>query len=173
MSSIVIDTNVLLVADGKAGQMSEACRIECIERLQKIQSSERVVVDDSWLIVGEYHKKITPNNSSMPGSAFLKWLLQFQGNDKHVSRVKVTPRDPECTLFEEFPLDGVLEASFDPADRKFIAVANAHPEKPPVLESADSKWLGWEPRLNACGITIEFLCRKELEAIRQRKTKSS
>ncbi len=67
----------------------------------------------------------------------------------------------------------MLEASFDPADRKFIAVANAHPEKPPVLESADSKWLGWEPRLNVCGIRIEFLCRKELEVIRQRKTKSS
>ena len=79
MNSIVIDTNVLLVADGMAKQMKEACRVECIERLQRIQSSERVVIDESWLIVGEYHKKITPNNSSMPGSAFLKMVAPMPG----------------------------------------------------------------------------------------------
>jgi len=64
-----------------------------------------------------------------------------------------------------------FEAEFDPSDRKFIAVANAHTEKPPILECADSKWLGWEKKLGAHGIRIEVLCRDELEVIRKRKTK--
>jgi len=74
------------------------------------------------------------------------------------------------TKFEEFPADQALEDDFDPDDRKFVAVANAHPEKPPILEAADSKWLGWEAKLALHGIRLEFLCRDELEAIRERKT---
>ena len=87
-----------------------------------------------------------------------------------MSPVTITPLDQEQTQFAEFPPDAALEAAFDPADRKFVAAANAHPEKPPILESADSKWLGWEPALAAHGIRLEVLCRCELEAIRKRKT---
>ena len=169
MSAIVIDTNVLLVADGRASQMSDACVYECLTRLDRVKAEQQVVLDDAWIILGEYHNKLSPNQSPTPGSAFLKWLLQVQAVAKHVSSVTITPLNPEQTLFAEFPPDTELEAEFDPADRKFVAAANAHFEKPPVLESADSKWLGWEPKLAAHGIRLEFLCRGELEAIRKRK----
>ena len=171
MSAIVIDTNVLLVADGKAKQMSDVCVQECLSRLERVKSHEQVVLDRAWIILGEYHNKLSPNHSPTPGSAFLKWLLQVQGVAKHVSQVKITPKNGDQTLFVEFPPDQELEKAFDPADRKFIAASNAHPEKPPVLQSADSKWLAWEKKLAAYGIRLEILCRCELEAIHKRKQK--
>lgn len=103
--------------------------------------------------------------------SFLKWLLQVQGDINHVELVTIKPTNAEQTKFAEFPPDAALEKAFDPDDRKFVAVANAHLLKPPILESADSKWLGWEIQLKKHGIKVEMLCRGELEAIRARKTK--
>lgn len=171
MSAIVIDTNVLLVADGQAKQVNAACVDECRKRLERVRAREQIVLDDTWLILREYQNKLSPNRSPTPGSAFLKWLLQVQAVAKHVSKVRITPIDREQTRFAEFPPDAKLEADFDPADRKFVAVANAHSERPPILESADSKWLGWEAQLKNHGIVIEVLCRKELQVIRNGKTK--
>ncbi len=170
MSAIVIDTNVLLVADRQAEQMSRQCRVACEKRLEKVRSGEQVVLDHSYLILGEYQNKLDPNRRPTPGSAFLKWLLQRRKMTQHVCFVTITATNEERTVFAEFPADAQLLEEFDPADRKFVAVANAHGEKPPILQSADSKWLGWESRLASHGIRLEVLCRDELEAIRIRKT---
>ncbi|MGH8498629.1 MAG: hypothetical protein ACRERV_07480, partial [Methylococcales bacterium] len=51
---------------------------------------------------------------------------------------------------------------FDPPDRKFAAVANAHPDKPPVWQATDCKWLDWWSRLKKVGVTIEFLCPEDV-----------
>ena len=166
MSDVVIDTNVLLVADGRGEQMSEDCLIACVKRLELVRESERVVLDYGWLILGEYQNKLVPNGSPTPGNAFLKWLLQAQ----QITWVTITPTNAESNKFAEFPPDDGLVNSFDPEDRKFVAVANAHPDKPPILESADSKWLGWENQLKAHGINVEMICRRELEEIHKRKT---
>ena len=171
MNAIVIDTNVLLVADGRAPQMSGTCRQECLRRLERARATEQIILDDKLLILNEYGHKLSPNGAPTAGNAFLKWLLLHQWGTEQVSVVTITPLDQEKTRFAEFPPDPALEAEFDPADRKFIAAANAHPQKPPVLECADSKWLGWEGRLAVHGIHLEVLCRCELQVIRKRKTR--
>lgn len=174
MRAIVIDTNILLVADGQARQMSPACRIECLDRLEMTKCAERVVLDDRRLILEEYGHKLNPSKRPpSPGGLFLKWLLVNQSNPKHTACVPLTPLNPEQTRFKEFPPDPELEAAFDPSDRKFVAAAYSHPDKPPILESADSKWLGWEGKLKAHNLTLEVLCRCELEEIRRRKTGAS
>ena len=171
MSAIVIDTNVLLVADGQANQMSPACKIECLNRLENVQANEQVVLDHQRMILNEYGNKLNPSRRPpSPGAAFLKWLLVNQCNPLHTTMVNLTPLDNERTRFAEFPSDAALEAAFDPADRKFVAVASVHSERPPILESADSKWLGWESHLHRHGIRLELLCRSELESIRNRRT---
>jgi hypothetical protein len=86
-----------------------------------------------------------------------------------VVHVTINSTNPEKTMFAEFPGDVALASSFDPADRKFVAVASVHPEQPPILEAADRKWLGWETDLLRHGIRLEILCRCELAAIRNRK----
>lgn len=60
-------------------------------------------------------------------------------------------------------------AALDPSDRKFVSVANAHANNPPILQATDSKWWGWKEALSACGITVEFLCPKEIQETYERK----
>jgi len=54
MQTIVIDTNVLLVANAMAPQMSEPCKMCCIERLSRARENDAVVVDQQYFILGEY-----------------------------------------------------------------------------------------------------------------------
>jgi len=93
-------------------------------------------------------------------------------NPGRVSLINLTPTNSENTDFAEFPSDDSLRHAFDPADRKFVAASNAHTDRPPIVQSADCKWLGWESALNSHGIKLEVLCREELEQIRKRKSKT-
>ena len=60
MNAVVIDTNVLIVADGRGQQMSEGCRIECVERLERVRVSEQVVLDYEWLILERVSEQARP-----------------------------------------------------------------------------------------------------------------
>ena len=51
---------------------------------------------------------------------------------------------------------------FDPDDRKFIAVALAHSEKPPILQAVDSAWWNYRDALRQNGITIDFICEDDI-----------
>ncbi len=172
MTEIVIDTNVLLVADRRADQMDDECVSACVNRLARAKADDVVVLDDAWLILGEYGNKLSTRGAPTPGNEFFKWLLQVQADTRHVSQVAITPRNPEQTLFAEFPPDSELESKFDPADRKFVAVACAHPRRPPILQAADSKWLAWEKPLKQHGLRVDFLCRAALAQIKKRKAKT-
>lgn len=151
----VIDTNVLLVANGRHSNASPDCMTECVQRLQVMQSSGVVVIDDGFRILSEYQNKTQPHSPKGVGDVFLKWLLRNQANPMRVEQVSLTEREQDC--FDEFP-DSELEPRFDPPDRMFAAVAHAHPDKPPIWEAVDCKWLDWWPALRARGVKVEFLC---------------
>ena len=57
----VIDTNVLLVANGQHDDASPECVVECVQRLQAMQREGIVVVDDGYRILGEYQNKTCIN----------------------------------------------------------------------------------------------------------------
>lgn len=151
----VIDTNVLLVANGDHVDVSEDCVSECVRRLQAMQAGGVAVIDDGFRIIGEYLNKNRPDAQKGAGHVYLKWLLQNLANARRVEAVPITVLAPDH--FAEFP-DSTLEPQFDPPDRKFAAVAYAHPGKPPIWQAADSKWLDWWPALGAKGIRVDFLC---------------
>lgn len=153
----VIDTNVLLVANGLHKDISPECVVECINRLQAMMKSGIAVIDDGFLICSEYSNRTKINPPKGAGDIFLKWLLRESGNPLRVQQVSLTPKPAAKDQFEEFP-DQELAEVFDAPDRKFVAVANAHPEKPPIWQAADCKWLDWWPALESTGITVEFLC---------------
>ncbi|MGD0959366.1 MAG: hypothetical protein ABSB19_06135 [Methylomonas sp.] len=155
MTTAVIDTNVLLVANNKHPEVLPACVIECVQRLEQIKHHGVVVIDDARRIVEEYLHKTQPNQPKGVGDIFLKWLLQNIDKPRHVCKIPLTPMGLD--LFAEFP-DSELQQQFDPPDRKFAAVANAHPDKPPIWQATDCKWLDWWPRLQTSGINVEFLC---------------
>jgi hypothetical protein len=154
----VIDTNVLLVANRQHADISEVCVEECVRRLQAMQAGGTAVIDDGFRIVGEYLHKNRPNAQKGAGSVYLKWLLQNIANAKRVHTVPLT--ELAADRYAEFP-DPELEPQFDAPDRKFAAVAHAHPDRPPVWQAADSKWLDWWQPLAAAGVHVEFLCPQD------------
>lgn len=151
----VIDTNVLLVANGQHPDVSPDCQEECIRRLLDMKASGIAVIDDGYRILSEYQQKTEVNSAKRVGDAFLKWLLQNKSNRRHVHTVSIT--DTGDDTFAEFP-DATLQEQFDASDRKFVAVAHAHADQPSIWQAADCKWLHWWPALAAHGVTVEFLC---------------
>ncbi|MDO9002393.1 MAG: hypothetical protein Q7V20_02930 [Aquabacterium sp.] len=154
----VIDTNVLLVANGLHEDISPDCVIECVKRLQDMQQRGITVIDDGFRILGEYQNKTSLKPARGPGDLFLKWLLRESGSKK-VEQVTLNENTKNC--FAEFP-DPALEPLFDAPDRKFAAVAHAHQHKPSIWQAADCKWLDWWPALRAKGVEVDFLCADDV-----------
>ena len=126
-------------------------------------TSGHVFIDDGSRIVREDRANLSARGQPGPGDAFLKWLLLHEYADQKVTRVRITPEPEDNEDFVELP-EPPNGIEYDRSDRKFLAVAAAHPDKPPILQSFDSKWQwGWQAALFGAGVTIHFLCPKEIE----------
>lgn len=167
MRAVVVDTNVILVANDRHAEVSRRCVVTCAERLKAIVDQGRVVIDDAFEILSEYQNKTEPYVGKRPGDAFLKWLLQNKSNTRRCDQVSL--KEHAQRGFESFPEDNRLR-TFDPSDRKFVAVASAHPDRPPILQAADSKWLAWQEALIDHGLAVEFLCRADIKAFDERNS---
>lgn len=154
----VIDTNVLLVANGMHANVSTECVIKCVQYLQAMERSGVTVIDNGFRILSEYQNKTKINPPKGVGDVYLKWLLREAGNPTRVEQVSLT--EVSIDEFSEFP-DAALQPVFDAPDRKFAAVANAHPDKPPIWQAADCKWLDWWQALQNKGVRVEFLCPED------------
>lgn len=162
---VIVDTNVPLVANGKADQASEDCVEICIDKLMEItQGNVKLVLDDQRRIIEEYRNKLNPGGFPGVGDAFLKWVEINWANSQQCDLVSITPIDDSENDFREFPTDTALE-SFDPTDRKFIAVALTHPEKPPILQAVDSAWWHYRDALQQNGVTVDFICEDDIRSI--------
>jgi hypothetical protein len=151
---VIIDTNVLIAANGRdCPQVTVTCRLHTGKYLITIQQKGTIAIDDQWLILKEYKNKVNPSGQPGIGDAFLKWILTNQANPERCDRVKIHLAEG----IEEFPDDSRLE-KFDRSDRKFVAVARAAPDKPPIINAVDSDWMEFYKPLAECGVQIEFLC---------------
>lgn len=159
MTAIIVDTNVILVANRQHQDISPACVAACAKRLQAVMQTGRLALDDGFRILNEYLHKTTPKTGNRPGDAFVKWALRNNANPQRVTCVKLDNHAERG--FESFPEDPDLVA-FDHADRKFVAVSCAHPDTPPILQAADSKWLDWAEPLSRAGVAVEFICRDDI-----------
>jgi hypothetical protein len=114
-----------------------------------------VCTDSLGLILAEYGNNLPSRSRSGFGDMFYLWLARNRFNTEHCNEVVITVKDEG---FEEFPdLSPEIVAILDPSDRKFIAVAHAHPGRPRILEATDSKWIGWKNALAEAGIEIDFV----------------
>lgn len=166
MSVAVVDTNVVLVANGQHADISPECVKNCVLALQGIMGSGKLVLDDGFRILLEYQNKTQPKKGNRPGDAFVKWALNNRCNANLVDQVTLLEDDQRG--FDSFPDDADL-ANFDAPDRKFVAVSAAHPNKPPISQAADSKWLGWAPALKRHGVEVDFLCRADIQQFHKNK----
>ena len=162
---VIVDTNVAVVANGKSEQASEECVDTCIGRLEQIIRGEtKLVLDENWNILGEYSRNLHLRGTEV-GDRFLTWCLRNRTNPEQCELVSVTPVTNLENEFEEFPKDSEL-ANFDPDDRKFVAVAIAHCEKPPILQAVDSGWLNFRDALCQHDVKVEFICEDDIHRLR-------
>lgn len=166
--AVVMDTNVAEVANGRASQAGLSCVEACVATLIEIRNRHRMLLDDQGLILREYRDHLSPSGQPGPGDAFFKWLWDNQVNPELCSQIPITETEEGGRCFEEFPDDPDL-ARFDRSDRKFVAVALASGERPPILNAADTDW--WEHRegLSRHGVEIRFLCQELMTSRRRKK----
>ena len=157
ISEVVLDTNVAMVSNGAAGHAGLACQYVCIDALDDLMESRRLLLDDKNLIIQEYGKALNRPRQPGPGDRFLQWLWRNKDNERHCRKVKITPNDERG--FDEFPDDPSLDG-FDPDDRKFAAVAIAAGSSPKILNASDRRsWWNYRHELRQHGVEVEFLCQ--------------
>ena len=172
MNAVIVDTNVIVIANGEADHASLDCIERCQDRIQQIlDQHEKVVIDDGWRIFGEYERYVDPNSRKGIGDVFVKTLLQNQGNPNICKIVYIMPLAGNGTDFEEFPNDDDALTGFPKTDRKFIAVALAHQrdagEIPTILLAIDRGWLEFMNALVSHGINVDLICEEDIQRPRQ------
>lgn len=163
----MVDTNVLVVANRQNGE-SYSCANSCVQALLGIRASGVLLVDAAGEILTEYRQYCSHAGQPGFGDGFFKWVIDNKGRRDLILAVPITPKPGFPNDLLEFP-DHPGLGEFDRSDRKFVAVANTHPGKAPILQATDSKWWGWKDALKDCGITVEFLCPDEIQLAYQRK----
>jgi hypothetical protein len=160
---VVVDTNVAVVANAREA-VPRRCIIACINELRAITRDEkRVALDVGGLILEEYRKNLSLSGQPGVGDIFMKWVHQNQAVTERCAKVGIAGTAGSEGDFPAFPTDEAL-AGFDRSDRKFVAVARAHPETPPILQATDTKWWGWRQALQRHGVTVQFVCEAEIQA---------
>ena len=168
MNAVIIDTNVLVVANGKAAapQTTEKCVILCRARLAEIlRGSEKILLDDKKRIIQEYKNNLNQKGRGY-GDQFWQELVRIMwrqnGEQEKVIKVPITPLAGNGTNFEEFPNDDVSLKNFHKKDRKFVAVAIAyqrdHGQEAPILQAEDSGWAEFRDALAAHGVQVDSIC---------------
>ncbi len=164
-AALVLDTNVLLVANGDNAEASDSCQLACIEALETVKRGHRLVLDDRAEIVEEYRKRLKRAEQRV-GWAFLRWIYDHQFNPDRCELVAISKHPGRG--YEAFPEDPELER-FDPDDRKFVAVALISPLRPPVVNAVDRDWWDFEAALRQNGVTVQFACEDQLDRWRRER----
>jgi len=149
------------------GDLDECVRA-CIFAIRQVMITDGLVLDADDEIFKKYIRHLALSGQPGPGDEFIQWVHNHSYDFHNVERVEITKNGE---TYNEFPSHEGLKA-FDISDRKFVAVANAHPEKPPILQATDSKWWGWKDALAEVGVTVDFVCRDYIEAKFKKKMES-
>lgn len=152
--SLVIDTNVLSVADRRAAQAGPRCVSIAMDALLKA-SRGLVCVDNRRLILEEYERNVAQQWPWGVGQQFVRHLQNNLYNHEFCLQAAIHP-DADY-VWEEFPHDSRL-ANFDSSDRKFVAVVLASGQSPPILNASDTDWWPVRDALRDHGVQVRFLC---------------
>ena len=164
MAEYIIDTNVWVVASGGHEGAFGDCVMACIELLSGLREQGAALVMDESSFLGE-----------CPGNSVLRELKDNlreggYGHDlfwNHVfhngcfTPVRIDHDDEGAALpmvILQREQDGSTN-SFEPSDRKWIALQLAHPLHPEIHNAVDGDWEKARQDLATYGIRVKQLCR--------------
>ena len=152
MTVFVVDINVAIVANGGVTTHADIqCQLSCVEKLESVVEENTVAIDCTGLVMEEYQRHLSFSGQPGMGDAFFKHVFDFQYRGVSVARVPVTRSDDQQRGFEELPRN-----TFDPSDRKFLAVAVV--ARAVVLNATDSDWEEQKPLMDSLGVEVDQLC---------------
>lgn len=139
--------------DKPVAHLQTLAEIDCLDLCRRwlkafVDSDDRLVVDLTYKILGEYRDNITNNGLART------WLNQLE----------TQPRDRKLVeLLIAFDLDGFAELPAhcliaDKKDRKMVAVALAHVPTPPLVNATDTDWHLERAKLESVGIALQEIC---------------
>lgn len=150
MMRFAVDTNVLIVANGRNTNASPSCRLASVDFLASLMKSGRVVIDAGGLVEEEYRKNLGFGQPGV-GNIFFQHFISSASN--RLERVALTVNAKGD--FTDFICTGDLK-KFDLSDRKFGALSKA--AKCPVANATDSDWLDMKTALEKDGVKLQFVC---------------
>ncbi len=147
----IVDTNVLVVANGRDTHADLECQSQCVSAITAISLDGTAVLDDQGLILDEYGNNLNFRGEPGPGDAFFKHVFDNSYRTKRVERVSITSVDDDKRGFEELPTN-----SLDRSDRKFLAVSVV--STAPILNATDSDWNNERALISSLDVVVEQLC---------------
>ena len=157
---IVVDTNVLIVANGRDKTPADLkCEFACVEMLEGATSGKQtVLLDESNLIMDEYSNHCNYRGAPGVGDEFFKFLYDRQWSQEsaihHVSVQKTT--------YKEGGFSNLPPNRFDNSDRKFLAVAEVGDGR--VVNATDSDWSEHAAFISSIGVLVLELCPQCLKS---------
>jgi len=156
MKRLVVDTNVPIVANGRVNPEeprppTAACRLAAIEALQTAVNSHCILLDLEGEITSEYRRYLDP--AGQPGVGDQFYLHTLNSMPGRVER-RLLNRRPDGE-YASLP-QPLIDAGFDPSDRKFAALAKQ--ERATVINATDSDWVQHIAVLRSVRIAVDNLC---------------
>jgi len=152
----IVDTNVCIVSNRRHGEDLQ-CASRCATQIREIVARGLLVIDTEGKIFEEYRRYLSFSGEPGFGDLLFKWLVDNLYREDHVARVVLNRRRERETDYAEFPDDPAFEG-FDRSDRIFVALARAHPERPPILNAVDSDYWHYREPLAQHGIKVIHVC---------------
>lgn len=154
----IVDTNVLIVANGRNTHASEVCQLTCIERLEQLKEEECLhLLDEEDEIWAEYEKYCDYKGLPGVGDMFFRWLYDNLGVEKIVLKLQIKSDENDYPQIPSPDYD-----KFDKGDRKFLALAFEAKKEgytPIIINATDMRsWKRFKKELENAGVEVEQLC---------------
>jgi hypothetical protein len=150
---VIVDTDTLIVANGKSSQASIECELAAINFLEYTIDHSIVVLDSEDEILDEYKKYCSYSGQPGVGDLFFRELHNRRADTSFVQIVEIHPDG--IGSYVEIP---ATLTKFDPSDKKFIATALADKGQAIVVNCVDSDYAFSSEALRLEGIRMLELC---------------
>ena len=148
MTRVVLDTNVLAVANEMTPEADEDCVRAAANSLREAIRKNVIVIDTQKIAINEYSNYANWEGQPRVGDLFFKVLTDNIANPDRVCRVDIGSTQDEIDIcVPEQLLD------FDRNDRKWIALY-LEGSAESIINAVDSDWAARKADLDGAGIAV-------------------